>query len=58
MSSNYRDVHFEIHTVIKNISNSITDEEAITMIHTQLAQTFGLYIDRDEITIRESIKAD
>jgi hypothetical protein len=58
MSSNYRDVYYQINSVLTNMSKSISDEECITIVHTQLAEVFGLYIDRDQITIRESIKAD
>lgn len=53
MSNNYRDVHFQINSEVPNISSSISNEDVIEMIHNQLAQVFGLYIDRDQITIKD-----
>jgi hypothetical protein len=49
----YRTVHIQINTLLKNISSEIDDEGAIDIIHRQLNEVFGLYIDRDQITVKE-----
>lgn len=53
MSINYRDVHFQINSLVSNIASNISNEDVIEMIHNQLGQVFGLYIDRDQITIKD-----
>lgn len=53
-AKNYRNVEIQINTTLKNLSSDLTDQDAIDIIHRQLNSVFGLYIDRDQITIKEN----
>lgn len=49
----YRTVHIEINTLMSNISSDLTDDDVIGIVHRQLNESFGLYIDRDQIRVKE-----
>lgn len=47
----YRTVHLQVNTVMKNMSTKLSDDDVIDILHDHLNRSFGLYVDREQISI-------